>query len=115
MPRTKKEQVSDAAKYVLGLRARRKELGWELRHWYIHDLPYAALEKAAARENRKIQQYVALNIWKLIPEDLRPKEIPAESLTMPKQKKVRLHLKIRTKATGREKLVLQDGLIHNGK
>jgi hypothetical protein len=115
MPRTKKEQVYDAAKYVLDLRARRKALGFELRHWYVHDLAYEALAKAAERENRKIQQYVTLNIWKLIPEDLRPKEIPVDSLILPKQKKVRLHLTIKPKIKGSKTLVLQDGLIHDHK
>jgi len=55
------------------------------------------LAKAAAREDQKIQQYVSLNIWKLVPEDLRPKKIPMDSLILPKHKKVKLNLKIRVK------------------
>jgi hypothetical protein len=88
----------DPAKYVNELRARRKDLGFELVHWYIHALAYSALAAAAERENRAIQQYVILNIWKMIPEDLHPKEIPAETLMLPRQKQVRLNLKIRVKS-----------------
>jgi hypothetical protein len=93
----KKAKGYDPAKYVNELRARRKELGFDLVHWYIHFLAYDALAKAAAREDQKIQQYVSLNIWKLVPEDLRPKKIPMDSLILPKHKKVKLNLKIRVK------------------
>ena len=97
VPPKKKAKLYDSAKYINDLRARRKELGFELVHWYIHQSALDALAVAATRENRKIQQYVSLNIWRLIPEDLHPKNIPVESLILPKQKKVRLNLKIRVK------------------
>jgi hypothetical protein len=93
----KKAKLYDSAKYLNDLRARRKELGFEIVHWYVHTSALNALGAAAKRENRKIQQYVSLNIWKLIPEDLHPKNIPVESLILPKHKKVRLNLKIRLK------------------
>ena len=97
VPSKKKAKLYDSAKYINDLRARRKELGFELVHWYVHKSALDALAVAATRENRKVQQYVSLNIWKLIPEDLHPKEIPVETLILPKQKKVRLNLKIRLK------------------
>jgi hypothetical protein len=96
-PPKKKAKLYDSAKYLNDLRARRKELGFELVHWYIHQSALDALAQAATRENRKIQQYISLNIWRLIPEDLHPKEIPVETLILPKHKKVRLNLKIRLK------------------
>jgi len=98
VPSKKKTKVYDSARYVNQLRARRKELGFELVHWYVHQSAIDALAVAAKRENRKLQQYISLNIWNLVPEDLRPKEIPVEELVLPKQKKVRLNLKLRVKS-----------------
>ena len=93
-PKKKAARTYDHAKYATDLRSFRKELGYTLVHWYIHETAYNALIKAAEREDRKIQQYVSLNIWNLVPEDLRPKVIPMDSLILPKKKKVRLTLKI---------------------
>lgn len=111
----KKTKAYDSAKYVLDLRARRKESGFQLVHWYVHELAYSALAEAAKREDRNIQQYVTQNIWKLIPEELHPKSIPADSLILPKHKKVRLSIRIQPKPKDQEKLVLQDGLVHDSK
>jgi hypothetical protein len=95
----KKSKIPHPADYVRELRARRKEQGFVQVHWYIHESAYQAIVEAAGRDKRKVQQYVLLNVWKMVPEDLRPKDILEEPILIPKKKKVRLNLKIRRTET----------------
>jgi hypothetical protein len=94
----KAKMAQDNTDYARSLRSRRKEQGFELVHWYIHHSAYEAIAKAAARDNRNVQQYVTLNIWQMVPEDLRPEDIGELPIVIPKKKRVVLNIKVQRSA-----------------